>query len=228
MCIMLSSRNPLFALFWRVVGLLTEEEDGSCQTRPTIKRNVRLRCLFVSPKYACFVDEGGADRRDCLRKQGYSVRGRPIMSPKLTFCGERVSAIMGMSSTESLDYVDLGKTRLKLMSSSSLWLTYSHTWCPSMELTQMASWFLATVLSTMWTELGSYFRNMEIWYTSYHHIHQTIIQLRRLFQRLCVLLATWRMHYIVALWTHAWQQPLQTSPVVIVKHGLVNVGYITP
>ena len=102
------------------MGLLTEDGDGSCQTRPSIKRNVCLRCLFVLPKYACFVNETGADRRDCLRKQGYSVRGRPIMSPKLTFRGERMSAIVGMSSTESLDYIDLGKTRLKLMSYSSL------------------------------------------------------------------------------------------------------------
>ena len=60
-------------------------------------------CLY-DPSMLVFVDETGADRRDCLRKHGYSVRGKPIISQKLTFRGERVSAIVGMTSTEILDY----------------------------------------------------------------------------------------------------------------------------
>ncbi|XP_065908973.1 uncharacterized protein [Dysidea avara] len=51
-----------------------------------------------------FVDETGTDMRDSLRKYGYSVRGKPITSHKLTCRGQRVSAIVAMTTTGILDY----------------------------------------------------------------------------------------------------------------------------
>ena len=45
-----------------------------------------------------FVDESGSDRRDTLRRYGYSIRGRPPRSLKLLVRGERVSVIAAMSS----------------------------------------------------------------------------------------------------------------------------------
>ena len=51
-----------------------------------------------------FVDETGTDKRDSLRKYGYSVRGKPITSHKLTCRGQRVSAIVAMMTAGILDY----------------------------------------------------------------------------------------------------------------------------
>lgn len=50
-----------------------------------------------------FVDETGADRRNRLRKYGYSIRGRPAVNHALLFRGERVSAISCMSINGILD-----------------------------------------------------------------------------------------------------------------------------
>jgi len=41
-----------------------------------------------------FVDETGADRRNCLRRFGYSLREKPAVSKKLLVHGQRVSAIV--------------------------------------------------------------------------------------------------------------------------------------
>ena len=45
-----------------------------------------------------FLDETGADRRNCLRRFGYSLRGKPAVSKKLLVCGQRISAIAVMST----------------------------------------------------------------------------------------------------------------------------------
>ena len=50
-----------------------------------------------------FIDETGADRRNMLRKQGYSVRGKPPQNHSLLVRGERVSAIACMSAMGILD-----------------------------------------------------------------------------------------------------------------------------
>ena len=50
-----------------------------------------------------FVDETGADRRNCLRRYGYSIRGRPAVSTKLLVRGQRVSAIAAISMEGLLD-----------------------------------------------------------------------------------------------------------------------------
>ncbi len=45
-----------------------------------------------------FVDETGADRRNILRKYGYSIRGKPPKNHSLVARGIRVSAIACMST----------------------------------------------------------------------------------------------------------------------------------
>ena len=46
-----------------------------------------------SPEMFVFVDETGADRRNTLRKYGYSMRGRPALNHSFLIRGERISAI---------------------------------------------------------------------------------------------------------------------------------------
>ena len=50
-----------------------------------------------------FVDETGCDRRDAIRRYGYSVRGYPAKSAKILCRGKRYSAIAVMSTTSLLD-----------------------------------------------------------------------------------------------------------------------------
>ena len=51
-----------------------------------------------------FVDETGADRRDCMRKFGYSLKGKRTRSQKLLSRGRHVSAIAAMSTSGMLDF----------------------------------------------------------------------------------------------------------------------------
>jgi transposase len=57
------------------------------------------------PEMLVFVDETGADRRNCIRRFGYSLRGRPAVSRKLLVRGQRVSAIAAMSTHGILDCI---------------------------------------------------------------------------------------------------------------------------
>ena len=50
-----------------------------------------------------FVDETGADRRNVIRKYGYSLRGKPLHNHTMLVRGERVSAIACMSVAGLLD-----------------------------------------------------------------------------------------------------------------------------
>jgi len=51
-----------------------------------------------------FIDETGTDTRDSLRKYEYSVRGRPAICQKLSFRGQRISAVVAITSTGILNY----------------------------------------------------------------------------------------------------------------------------
>jgi hypothetical protein len=44
-----------------------------------------------------FVDEMGTDRKDAIRKYGYSLRGKPLQAQKLLVRGEHISCIAAMS-----------------------------------------------------------------------------------------------------------------------------------
>ena len=50
-----------------------------------------------------FVDETGADQRNCLRCFGYSLQGQPAISHQLLVRGQRVSAIAAISTNGLLD-----------------------------------------------------------------------------------------------------------------------------
>ena len=50
-----------------------------------------------------FIDETGTDRRNCLRRSGYSLRGMPAVCTKLLVHGQRVSAIAAMCMQGILD-----------------------------------------------------------------------------------------------------------------------------
>ena len=71
-----------------------------------LQRNTELRAQFLSdisvysPDMLLFIDETGCDRRDAMRKFGYSLIGKPAYSHKL-LRGKRFSAI-GILSTEGI------------------------------------------------------------------------------------------------------------------------------
>ena len=58
--------------------------------------------LYKSPMLV-FVDETGADRRDSLRKFGYSLRGKRTRAQKLIARGHHISAISAMSTNGILE-----------------------------------------------------------------------------------------------------------------------------
>ena len=73
------------------------------------QRDEELRAQFAcdvnmyDPEMLVFLDETGSDRRNSLRKYGYSLRGKPAVSKKLLVRGEHVSAIAFMSVHGILD-----------------------------------------------------------------------------------------------------------------------------
>ena len=61
-------------------------------------RGVYGKCIAVPSRLFVWVDETGSDRRDQLRKFGYSIRGQPATCKRLLTRGIRISAIVAMSS----------------------------------------------------------------------------------------------------------------------------------
>jgi hypothetical protein len=74
-----------------------------------VQRDDFLRAQFVSdisiyePEMLIFLDETGSDRRNSIRKHGYSLRGKPLVSHELLIRGQRISAIVFMSMSGMLD-----------------------------------------------------------------------------------------------------------------------------
>ena len=68
-----------------------------------IKRDDFLRSQFIldvsiyEPEMLIFLDETGSDRRNTIRRHGYSLQGKPLVSHELLVRGERISAIAFMS-----------------------------------------------------------------------------------------------------------------------------------
>jgi len=54
-------------------------------------------------QWLLFIDETGCDRRDAMRKFGYSLVGKPAYSHKLLLRGKRFSAISILSTEGILD-----------------------------------------------------------------------------------------------------------------------------
>lgn len=74
------------------------------------QRSEDLRARYVTEvalydrNMLVFVDETGSDRRDAMRKFGYSLRGQRCVAKRLLVRGERVSAIAALSVTGVLDF----------------------------------------------------------------------------------------------------------------------------
>ena len=73
-------------------------------TKIALQRSIDHRGAFMADilqyprEFIVWVDETGSDRRDQLRKFGYSIRGEPATCKRLLVRGTRVSAVVGMSS----------------------------------------------------------------------------------------------------------------------------------
>ena len=79
-------------------------------TKIALQRSIDHRGAFMANilqyprEFIVWVDETGSDRRDQLRKFGYSIRGEPATCKRLLVRGTRVSAVVGMSSNGVLGY----------------------------------------------------------------------------------------------------------------------------
>lgn len=58
-----------------------------------------------NPEMLIFLDETGADRRNILRKYGYSMRGKPAQKHTLLVGGERVSVIASINGLLGIDVI---------------------------------------------------------------------------------------------------------------------------
>ena len=63
-----------------------------------------LEVGIYKPDMLVFVDESGTDRRDAMRRFGYSLRGRPCIAKSLLVRGKRVSAIAALAVDSVLDF----------------------------------------------------------------------------------------------------------------------------
>ena len=61
-----------------------------------------LDMSIYDPEMLLFVDETGSDRRNALRKYGYSLIGQPAISHSLLVRGKRFSAIGILSPTDGI------------------------------------------------------------------------------------------------------------------------------
>lgn len=59
---------------------------------------------LYTPSMFVFVDETGSDRRDGIRKFGYSLRGQRCVATRLLARGERISAIGALTLNGMLSY----------------------------------------------------------------------------------------------------------------------------
>ena len=75
-----------------------------------LQQSEQFRARFISEVQLyrtdmfVFLDESGTDRRDSLRKFGYSMRGKRTRSHKLLVRGKRISVVAAMSTNGILDY----------------------------------------------------------------------------------------------------------------------------
>ena len=74
-----------------------------CNVMNIFDKSIILDVSVFSPEKLVFVDETGADRKNTIRKYGYSMRGKPLSSPIMLVRGVRVSAITCISIAGVLD-----------------------------------------------------------------------------------------------------------------------------
>ena len=76
---------------------------AAIQRSNEIRARYQAEISIYSNEMFLFVDETGCDRRNALRKFGYSICGRPATCVKLLSKGKRYSAIAVMSTSSLLD-----------------------------------------------------------------------------------------------------------------------------
>lgn len=75
-----------------------------------LQRNEETRARYIAEvtmyyrRMFIFVDETGCDRRDAMRRFGYSLRGQRCVAKRLLVRGERVSSVTAMTQKGILDY----------------------------------------------------------------------------------------------------------------------------
>ena len=67
------------------------------------RANFAAEVLMYKPEMLIFLDETGSDRRNCIRREGYSIRGRPLVSRKFLSRGTRINSIAFISVCGVLD-----------------------------------------------------------------------------------------------------------------------------
>jgi hypothetical protein len=77
---------------------VASQQSKECRARFSAEMQQYRPDMFV------FVDETGTDRRDSMRKFGYSLRGKRTKAQKLLVRGTRISAIGAMSMNGMLDF----------------------------------------------------------------------------------------------------------------------------
>ena len=81
----------------------TKIQAVALQQSEELRQRCRTEMELYEPDMLVFVDESGADRRDSLRKFGYSLRGKRTRAQKLVARGRHVSAICAMSLSGVLE-----------------------------------------------------------------------------------------------------------------------------
>ena len=85
-------------------GFTRQKLKIAAQQRDTVLRSkFVLDASLYAPEMLIFIDETGSDRRDCIRRYGYSLRGKPLVSHRFLVRGERINSIAFMSVAGLLD-----------------------------------------------------------------------------------------------------------------------------
>ena len=92
--------NTFLACFW-----IYQAETGSYSKKKLLRAQyqIDMQVYLGHPELLVFIDETGADNRDCMRRFGYSLCGKPARAQKLLWRGHRVSAVVAMSQAGVLD-----------------------------------------------------------------------------------------------------------------------------
>ena len=81
-----------FAVSFRELVLVDKLKLVAKQRDGFLRAQFSCDVAMYKPEVLIFLDEMGSDKRNTLRKYGYSLRGKPAISQKLLVRGKSVSA----------------------------------------------------------------------------------------------------------------------------------------
>ena len=109
--LMMSTAKSTICRFLYSSGFSRQKLQLAASQQDVLRRQQYVSDLSVySSEMFVFIDETGADRRNTLRKYGYSLRGKPIRNYNLRMRGERISAITCISMAGVLDVMTVHGT----------------------------------------------------------------------------------------------------------------------